>query len=120
MNNNHETVNYPEIIAKAADDRKAQDIVILDMRGVTLIADYFIICHGNSTTQTRAIADSVEEKMREQGIRVLRREGVSEGTWILLDYGHYVVHIFTEQDRSFYGLERLWGDAKRIEFQLTV
>lgn len=120
MNNNQETINCPEIIAKAADDKKAKDIIILDMRGVTLIADYFIICHGNSTTQTRAIADEIEEQMREQGIRVLRREGVSEGNWILLDYGHCVVHIFTEQDRNFYGLERLWGDAKRIEFQTTV
>jgi len=120
MNNNHEPANCPQIIAKAADDKKAQDIIILDMRGLTLIADYFIICHGNSTTQTRAIADSVEEKMREQGMRVLRREGISEGNWILLDFGNYVVHVFTEEDRNFYGLERLWGDAKRIEFQTIV
>lgn len=119
MKKNQE-VNYPEIIAKAADDKKAKDIVILDMRGVTIITDYFIICHGTSTTQTRAIAEAVEQKMAEQGMRVLRREGATEGNWILLDYGHYVVHIFTEQERDFYGLERLWGDAKQIEFQPTV
>lgn len=120
MSKNQKLDKCPEIIARAADDKKAKDIVILDMRGITLIADYFIICHGNSTTQTKAIADSIEEKMREQGNRVLRREGVSEGNWILLDFSDCVVHIFTEQEREFYGLERLWADAKRVEFQATV
>jgi ribosome-associated protein len=112
-----QTINCPEIIAKAADDKKAKDIVILDMDGVSLIADYFIICHGNSTTQVRAIADYVEEKMKEKDIAPLRREGTSDAHWVLLDYGHCVVHVFTEEDRNFYNLERLWGDAKRIEFQ---
>lgn len=106
---------YPEIIVKAADEKKARDMVVLDMRGVTLIADYFFICHGNSTTQVRAIADNIEEKLKEQGVMPLRREGVADAHWILLDYGHCVIHIFTEEDRNFYGLERLWGDAKRID-----
>lgn len=110
-------LNCPEIIVKAADEKKARDIVVLDMRGVTLIADYFLICHGNSTTQVRAIADNIVEKLKEQGFMPLRKEGQNDAHWVLLDYGHCVVHIFTEEDRNFYGLERLWGDAKRVEFQ---
>lgn len=115
--NHQQEINCPEIIAKAADEKKARDIVILDMQGVSLIADYFLICHGNSTTQVRAIADNIAEKLKEQGIAPLRREGMDDAHWVLLDYGHCVVHIFTEEDRNFYGLERLWGDAKQVEFQ---
>lgn len=117
---NQETVQYAQIIAEGADAKKAKDIVILDMRGVSFMTDYFIICHGNSTTQVKAIADSVEEKMREQGIKPLRREGISDAHWILLDYADCVVHIFMEEDRHFYNLERLWGDAKRVEFHASV
>lgn len=117
--NQQSEINCTEIIVKAADDKKAKDIVVLDMRGVSLIADYFVICHGYSTTQVRAISDSIDEKMKEHGIMPLRREGVNDAHWILLDYGYCVVHIFTEEDRNFYGLERLWGDAKRVEFQLS-
>lgn len=115
--NQQQEIDCPEIIVKAAGDKKARDIVMLDMRGVSLIADYFIICHGNSTTQVRAIADNIAEQLKKRDIMPLRREGLSDAHWVLLDYGYCVVHIFTEEDRNFYGLERLWGDAKRIEFQ---
>lgn len=101
----------PQLIASAASDKKAFDILILDMQGVSLVADYFIICSANSTTQTKAIADSIEEKLSEQGIKPLRREGYNTASWILLDYGSSVVHIFVEDERRFYNIERLWGDA---------
>ncbi len=101
-----------ELIAAAASDKKSFDILILDMTGVSLVTDYFIICSAHSTTQAKAIADNIEEKLEEQGIRPLHKEGYSEARWILLDYGSCVVHVFVEDERRFYNLERLWGDAQ--------
>jgi ribosome-associated protein len=108
--------HLPELVARAASDKKARDIVILDMEGVSLVADYFIICSANSTTQVQAIADNIEKKLDEQGIKLLRKEGHREARWVLLDYGSSVAHIFVEEDRQFYNLERLWGDAKAHTF----
>ena len=107
----------PELVAAAASDKKARDIVILDMEGVTLIADHFVICSANSTTQVQAIADNIEEKLAEKGIKALRKEGFREAHWVLLDYGSCVAHIFVEDDRKFYNLERLWGDAKSYKYE---
>jgi len=104
--------NLSELAAAAASDKKARDIVILDLEGVSLIADYFVVCSANSTTQVQAIADNIEEKLEEKGIKPLRKEGYREARWILLDYGSCVVHVFVEDDRRFYNLEKLWGDAK--------
>ncbi|MDR3562892.1 MAG: ribosome silencing factor [Negativicutes bacterium] len=106
----------PELVAEAADDKKARDIVILDMNGITLVADYFVICSANSTTQVQAIADGIEEKLAKHGVKVLRKEGFRESHWVLLDYGSCVAHIFVEEDRQFYNLERLWGDAKLTKY----
>ncbi|HMM22772.1 MAG TPA: ribosome silencing factor [Selenomonadales bacterium] len=107
----------PESVAAAASDKKARDIMVMDLEGVSLIADHFVICSANSTTQVQAIADNIEEKLEEQGIRALRKEGYREGRWILLDYGACVAHVFVEEDRRFYNLERLWGDAKSYAYQ---
>lgn len=104
--------NLPQLVAAAASDKKARDILVLDLEGITLIADHFVICSANSTTQVQAIADGIEEKVEEQGIKLLRKEGYREARWILLDFGACVAHVFTEEDRRFYNLERLWGDAK--------
>ncbi len=104
--------NLAELAAAAASDKKARDIVILDMEGVSLVTDHFVICSANSTTQVQAIADNIEEKLEEAGIKLLRKEGYREARWILMDYGSCVVHVFVEDDRRFYSLERLWGDAK--------
>ena len=106
----------PGLVAAAASDKKARDIVILDMEGVSMVTDHFVICSANSTTQVQAIADNIEEKLAEQGIQLLRKEGYREAHWILMDYGACVVHIFVEDDRRFYNLERLWGDAKSFAY----
>jgi ribosome-associated protein len=107
----------PELVAAAASGKKARDIVILDMEGVSLVTDHFVICSANSTTQVKAITDGIEEKLEEQGIKALRKEGYREARWVLLDYGDCVAHIFVEDDRRFYNLERLWGDAKAYTYE---
>ncbi|GAW92395.1 ribosome silencing factor [Calderihabitans maritimus] len=100
--------------AEAAEEKKAKDIVVLDMQKVSLITDYFVIATGNSTTQVQAIVKEIEKKLKEQGIPLLRREGYREARWVLLDYGSVVIHIFQPEEREFYSLERLWGDAPRV------
>lgn len=105
--------------AAAADDKRARDIVLLDLAGVSIVADYFLICSGSSATQVKAVADAVIEKMETEGISLLRREGHHEGKWILLDYGGVVVHIFQEEIRNYYDLERLWGDAPKVNYPFT-
>ena|GEM_PF-131363 len=97
-----------DAIVAAADDKKANYITALDLRGKTLIADFFIICSGTSNIHIRSIADGVMEAMEKQGIRQRRIEGYSEATWVLLDYGDAIVHVMSEEQRSFYGLEKLW------------
>lgn len=105
-------IHLAKAAAAAAGDKKARDVVILDMIGLSPVTDYFVICSGNSTTQVKAIADNVEDKLAALGIRPLRKEGYRAARWILLDYGACVVHVFTEEDRRFYNLEQLWGEAK--------
>ncbi|MDI3257354.1 MAG: ribosome silencing factor [Kyrpidia sp.] len=99
------------LAADAAVDKKAGNVVILDIRELSIIADYFVICSGQSRTQVQAIADHVREKMEEHGALVRGVEGRDEARWILLDFGDVVVHVFREEEREFYHLERLWGDA---------
>ncbi|WP_079509820.1 ribosome silencing factor [Mesobacillus jeotgali] len=96
---------------KAADDKRAEDIMVLNMKGISLIADYFIICHGNSDKQVQAIAREIREKAEEQGHNLKRMEGFDEARWVLIDIGDVVVHVFHKEERSYYNLERLWGDA---------
>jgi ribosome-associated protein len=98
-------------IAKAASDKKALDIVILDMRKIPSVCEYFVIASGSSTTQVRAITDNIIEKLKDRGERVWHKEGENEALWVLLDYGDIVAHIFNEDTRRFYELERLWGDV---------
>jgi ribosome-associated protein len=96
------------------DDKKGGKTTILDLKGISIIADYFIITTGNSTTQTKAITDYLAEKLPEQGIRVLRKEGLPEAQWVLIDCGDLVIHVMTPDTRDFYSLERLWGDAQVV------
>ncbi|MDQ0197224.1 ribosome silencing factor [Neobacillus ginsengisoli] len=100
-----------KIAVKAADDKRAEDILALNMKGISLIADYFIICHGNSDKQVQAIAREMKEKAQENGYDVKRIEGFDEARWVLIDLGDVVAHVFHRDERSYYKLERLWGDA---------
>ncbi len=93
------------------EQKKARDINIVNVDKVSILADYFIICSGTSTTHIKTLADELEEKMRDSGYRLHHKEGYNSARWILLDYGEIVVHIFHEEDRSFYNLERLWSDG---------
>ena len=104
-----------KMAVKAADDKRAEDILALDMKGISLIADYFIICHGNSDKQVQAIAREIKEKAQENGYDVKRMEGFDEGTWVLIDLGDVVAHVFHRDERSYYNLERLWGDAPQVD-----
>ncbi|WP_394233031.1 ribosome silencing factor [Niallia oryzisoli] len=100
-----------EVAVKAADDKRAEDIVVLNMKGISLVADYFVICHGNSDKQVQAIAREMKEKVEETGLSIKRVEGFDEARWILVDLGDVIAHIFHKDERSYYNLERLWGDA---------
>jgi len=104
-------------VARAADDKKAIDIRIMDMRESLGITDYFVICGGNTERQVRRIKDSIEEKLRKQGSRPVRREGERFARWVLLDYLDFVVHIFREEERSYYDLEHLWQDVPIVEWR---
>ncbi|WP_210366913.1 ribosome silencing factor [Bacillus sp. REN3] len=98
-------------VVKAADDKRAEDIIVLNMKGISLIADYFLICHGNSDKQVQAIAREIREKTEEQGYELKRMEGFDEARWVLIDIGDIVAHVFHRDERTYYNLERLWGDA---------
>lgn len=98
----------------AAEDRKAVDLRVLQLEKVSDFTDFFLICSGTSERQVQAIADAVQERMREEQVRPLHVEGYNRGQWVLLDYGDFVVHIFQEEPRRFYSLERLWGDAPDV------
>jgi ribosome-associated protein len=99
---------------KAAIEKKAQDPVLLELKGVSSITDYFLLCSGRSDRQVQAIAQGIEEDLKKKGIRPLGQEGMVEGRWILLDYEDVVVHIFLDPVRKFYDLEGLWIDAQRV------
>lgn len=103
-----------QLCAEAADSKKAFDIQILDLRGLTFITDYFVICSGNSTTQVSAIADWIGHTLAMAGERPSHVEGGAEPRWVLMDFGDVVVHIFDEEARMYYSLEKLWSDAPRV------
>ncbi|MBP2078130.1 ribosome silencing factor [Oceanobacillus polygoni] len=107
-----------DLIAEACDDKRAEDIIALDMNQVSLVADYFLICHGSNERQVQAIARAIKDVMDEKGIEVNRMEGFESARWILVDVGDIVCHIFHKDERNYYNLERLWGDASRVALQL--
>ncbi len=108
------------IAVNAADDKKANDLVILDISKVTSFANYFLLCTGDSSRQMQAIADEVEKKLKEAGIRPSHVEGYQNSEWILLDCMDLVVHIFSKNARAFYDLERLWRDAIKMDASLLI
>ena len=108
------SVEFAKAAAKALDDKKGQEIKILKIDDLTIIADYFVIATGTSTTQVKALANEVEYKLENSGTVLNHREGFDSGGWILLDFGAVIVHVFQPTTRDFYSLERLWADAKEI------
>jgi len=102
------------LAAEAAEEKKARDVVILDIHDISVICDYFVICSGLSSIQVKAVAENVEDQLEKHGVRKFRIEGFKDARWILLDYGSVVIHVFQEGDREFYNLEHLWGDAKVV------
>ncbi|MFO7964476.1 MAG: ribosome silencing factor [Desulfobacterales bacterium] len=104
-----------DLFLNIIQERKALDIVVLDVSGLSSVADTFIICSGRSTRQVSAIADHIQSEMRKIGVKPLGIEGKTAGHWILMDYGHIVIHIFFTETREFFNLEGLWSDAERID-----
>ncbi len=103
-----------KIVYDALEEKKAEDIVLLEVKDITILADYFVIAHGTNSSQVQALVDNVEEQLGKAGIHPKRIEGVGNTNWILMDYGDIIVHIFSKEDRLFYDLERIWRDGKKV------
>jgi ribosome-associated protein len=103
-----------QIIADAALEEQAIDLVILNVNEQTIIADYFVVCSGRNVIQIRSIAENVENMLEGLGEKVLRKEGYQEGKWIILDYGAVIFHVFRQEERDYYKLENLWADARKV------
>ena len=111
-----DAISIMKKVVKCADDKKANDIKVLDIKDLTTIADYFVICHGNSSSQMGAIFDEIEEKLKkEDGILMQNLSSHSSDQWLLMDYGDVIVHIFNAESREFYAIEHLWADAQDID-----
>lgn len=106
-----------KIAYKALNDKKGEDIKIIDISGISVMADYFLIADGNSDSQIRALVDNVEEEMHKAGYSVKQCEGYGSGSWVLMDFGDIIVHIFDKENRLFYDLERIWRDGKMIDIE---
>ena len=104
-----------KVIIDALQDKKAEDIRVIDISNVSVIADYFVIASGSNTNQIQAMVDNVEEEMFKAGFDNPKDEGYNTGSWILLDYNDVIVHVFSEDDRAFYNIERIWRDGKEID-----
>ena len=100
--------------ARAALEKRAVDVIVLDVQRVCSVTDYFLVCSGKSTTHLRTISDAIREELKRDGVRPLHAEGVAESGWLLLDYGDVLMHVFLEETRAYYALEHLWGDAPAI------
>jgi ribosome-associated protein len=107
------------VCAQAALDTKAEELVILDVRGLPTFTDYFLIMNGKSTRHVQALAETIEAKLRSKRVKTSSAEGLREGMWVLLDFDDVVVHIFYHEQRKFYDLEGLWSEGKRIEIEQT-
>jgi len=104
------------LAVKTAQARKGEEILVLDLRDVSSFTDFFVIMHGNSSRQNVALYESIEEELKRTGSRPLSVEGKENAEWILMDYGSFLVHIFSRNSRDYYSLEKLWGDAPRLQY----
>lgn len=111
----NKTKEFAVLAVEALEDKKAEDITIIDISEVSVIADYFIIAGGNNKSQIQALSDAVDEKLGRAGLPLKQIEGYNNANWILLDFGDIIVHIFDKENRLFYDLERIWCDGKKIE-----
>jgi ribosome-associated protein len=114
---NDDIASQLDLYVQAALGKKAEGLVVLDVRGLTSIADAFVICSGRSNRQVSAIADHIERFLKKEGVRPLGVEGKGDGHWVLMDYGNVIIHVFYWETRTFYDLEGLWVDAKKIRTQ---
>ena len=105
------------IAYNALSDKKGEDIKIIDITGISVLADYFIIANGNSDSQVNALVDNVEEELHKAGYPLKQREGQASGSWVLLDFGDIIVHVFDKENRLFYDLERIWKDGRNITLE---
>ncbi len=103
------------IAAKALDDKKARDVTVLKTAEQTVLADYFVICSGTSAPHVKALVDEVDRRLSEAGEDLIRREGLRSDIWVLMDFGSVIVHVFTDEARKFYNLERLWSDSQVVD-----
>ena len=110
-----ETLELVKKVVKALEDKKSEDITVIDIHGISSIADYFIIANGNNVNQVHSISDFVEEQLAKSGIHPKQIEGYTNANWVLMDYGDLIIHIFDKENRLFYNLERIWRDGKQIE-----
>ncbi len=109
------TANMMQTAFHALDEKKAVNISIIDISEISILADYFVIASGNNPNQIHAMADHLEEKMKASGFQPVGTEGYRNANWILMDYGDVIIHLFDKESRSFYNLERIWSDGKKIE-----
>jgi ribosome-associated protein len=109
-----------ELIVKTLDRKKAQNIRVIKVSDLTILADYFVIANGGSTTQTKSLADEVDFQLSQEGVEPTRREGYSSSEWIVLDYSDIIVHVFCKDTRDYYQLERLWADGKEVDISHLV
>lgn len=111
-----ETKDIAKKIAAAANDKKAKDILLLNMEGLSPVTDFYVVCSASNSTLVKAIADNIEDKLAEAGVHPTHKEGYADARWVLLDYGDVVAHVFLEEERDFYNLEQLWADAPSESF----
>ena len=112
-----EAEKMAKIAKEALEDKKGEDIKIIDITGISVLADYFIIANGNSDSQVNALVDNVEEELHKAGYTLRQREGQASGSWVLLDFGDIIVHVFDKENRLFYDLERIWKDGKDVRIE---
>ncbi len=106
---------FAENICNLLKDHKAEDVLLINVKGKTEVADYFVVAGGRTMTHTRSLIERVEEEMEKEGVAAIRKEGVREGRWSVLDYGDVIVHIFNDESRLFYHLESLWDDGENVK-----
>lgn len=109
-----QSLEMAKTVCKALEDKKGMDIRVIDIQGISVMADYFIIAHGTNPSQIQAMVDNVQEEMHKAGYDLKAKEGYHSASWVLLDYCDVIVHIFSEEDRLFYDLERIWKDGKEV------